>query len=32
MIQNNLLNSISVYNNSIQNNNSNGFNIVEKNL
>ena len=32
MNQNGLLNSISVYNNSIQNNNSNGFNIVEKKL
>ena len=32
MNQNGLLNSISVYNNSIQNNDSNGFNIVEKKL
>ena len=32
MNQNGLLNSITVYNNSIQNNNSNGFNIVEKKL
>jgi SHAQKYF class myb-like DNA-binding protein len=32
MNQHDLLNSITVYNNSIQNNNSNGFNIVEKKL
>ena len=32
MNQNGLLNSITVYNNSIQNNNSNDFNIVEKKL
>jgi len=32
MNQNGLLNSINVYNNSIQNNDSNGFNIVEKKL